>query len=219
MKPSELVHILIALVVIAALIVSPMVFSRPAPSILEALVFAAIILIVAIASKKAAAFALESDVEHRLWTFSQWGLHKQDHFKKPLPTGIILPMLIALFSYGSAKLMSVLVYETTPKKTRALRGFGHTGVYTYVSMTDWHNALIGSAGIVATLVLASIAYFSPLDAGTLEQLARLATFYAFSNMLPLSRLDGTQILFGSRVLYVTLAVITLIFTGYAIMLP
>lgn len=215
MKSSELAQMLIALVVLAAVIIAPAAFGKPAPAIPIAFLYAFIILFVAVSAKKTFAFLLESDVEHSLWTLSRWGLHKQDRFKSPLPLGIILPLVISLFSFGAAKLMSVLTYETTPKKTRAVRAFGHTGTYTYVSMTDWHNALIGAAGIVAVLFVAFISYFLPYDA---EPFARLATLYAFSNMLPLSKLDGTQILFGSRVLYVTLATITVIFTGYAIVL-
>ncbi len=215
MKSGEIMHILIAFVLLVALIIAPTIFGNASPTISEALIFAFIILLVAISSKKMFAFLLESDVEHKIWTLERWGLHKQDRFKKPLPIGVILPIIVALFSFGTARLMSLLTYETTPKKTRAVRAFGHTNVYSYVSMTDWHNALIGAAGTVSLLILALIAYFLPWNA---EPLAKLATFYAFSNMLPLSKLDGTQIFFGSRVLYATLAVITLIFTGYAIAL-
>lgn len=215
MKPLEIMHLLLALVVLAALIIAPAMFDHPAPSLAEAFIFALIILTISVAAKKFFASLLESDVEHRLWTLERWGLHKQDRFKKPLPIGLVLPIIISLFSFGTAKLMSLLVYETTPKKTRAVRGFGHTSVYTYTSMTDWHNALIGSAGIVSVLLLALIAYFVPWN---IEPLARLATFYAFSNLLPLGKLDGTQIFFGSRVLYATLAIITLIFFTYALLL-
>ena len=210
MKAVEIVHLLIALVVIAALMIAPVMFGRSTPTLSEAIVFAFIILLVTVAAKKAMALMLESEVEHQLWTLSQWGLHKQDHFKKPLPIGILLPVIVSLFSFGAVKLMAVLTYETTPKKTRAVRAFG---THTYSSMTDWHNALIGAAGITSVLLLALFAYFLPYNA---EPLARLAIFYACSNMLPISKLDGIQILFGSRVLWVTLAVITIIFTGYAL---
>jgi Zn-dependent protease len=78
-------------------------------------------------------------------------------------------------------------------------------------MTDWHNALVGAAGIIAILLVAFISYWY---AG-LETLSKFATFYAFSNMIPFSKLDGSQIFFGSRVLWATLSIITLIFTAYA----
>jgi len=215
MKYGEIIHIFVAFVILVAIIIAPKMFGNASPTIPKALLFAFIILLVSVSSKKIFAFLLESNVEHKIWTLERWGLHKQDKFKKPLPLGIILPIIISLFSFGAARLMSFLTYETTPKKTRAVRAFGHTKVYSYVSMTDWHNALIGAASTVSVLILALVAYFLPWN---IEPLARLATFYAFSNMLPLSKLDGIQIFFGSRVLYVTLAAITLIFTGYAIVL-
>jgi hypothetical protein len=218
MKSSEVLHLALAIVVLAALIIAPALFNHSAPSLAEAFLFSFIILTVSITAKKFFASLLESDVEHQIWTLERWGLHKQDRFKKPLPIGILLSIMLSLFSFGTAKLMTLLVYETTPRKTRSVRGFGHTGVYTYTSMTDWHNALIGAAGIVAILLLAIIAYFLPLETYSLEPLARIATFYAFSNLLPLGKLDGTQIFFGSRVLYAALAIVTLVFFLYALLL-
>jgi hypothetical protein len=78
-------------------------------------------------------------------------------------------------------------------------------------MTDWHNALIGAAGIVAVLILSIISYLIPWS----DSLWRLSAYYAFWNMIPLSNLDGTQIFFGSRVLWSTLAIVVAIFTVYA----
>ena len=78
-------------------------------------------------------------------------------------------------------------------------------------MTDWHNALVGSAGIIAILFLSFVVYWVPQLGG----LSKVAAFYAFSNLIPFSKLDGAQIFFGSRVLWATLSIITLIFTAYA----
>ena len=117
MRSKEMMHIFVAFVVLVALIIAPMMFFNASPTIPEALLFAFIILLVAISSKKMFAFLLESEVEHQIWTLERWGLHKQDKFKKPLPLGIILPIIITLFSFGTARLMSLLTYETTPKKT------------------------------------------------------------------------------------------------------
>jgi hypothetical protein len=174
-----------------------------------ALAFSAVIIIVNVAGKQLMAHMLDSDVEHRMWTWSRYGFRTDRHFKKPMPAGTIIPLLIALLTWGVVKPMTFLVYETKAKTSRAAKRFGF---YSYAEMTDWHNALVGAAGIIAVLILSAVTYFLP---GSLEPLARLSAGYAFWNMLPISDLDGTQIFFGSRVLYATLGVITLIFALFA----
>lgn len=212
MKPFEFAHLLGAIIVLTLVIgfasslsVGPGVFA-------QALFFSALIILVAIAGKKLMAHLFEMDVEHRIWTWSRWGIRKQDHLKKPMPAGIILPLIVTLFTLGTVKLMTLLTFETTARKTRAARRFG---TYNYVSTTDWHNALVGAAGVISILLLALVNYFVTNNN---ELLSKMATYYAVANLLPLSDLDGTHIFFGSRVLYTALAAITLVFFGYALFL-
>ena len=216
MKFQEISHIVIAIIVFAALIAFPAVFRSPAPSIPQAFLFAALIIFVSVLFKKAMAYLLETDVKHSIWSWSRWGLHKQDRLSTEIPVGILLPLFASLISIGTLKLATFLTYETTIKKTYPLRSFGRDSTYRYLTLTDWHNALIGGAGIIGVLFLSLISYFLPLD--NIETLARLSAFYAFWNLLPLSTLDGSHILFGSRILWSTLALITLIFTVYALLL-
>lgn len=173
-------------------------------------IFSVIILLFAIGSKKLMAYLLDTNVEHEVWKFSRYGWKPHWHLKKDIPAGIIFPLFLTLFSLGFLKFLSVLTYETTASKYRAAK---RHGFYSFTEMTDWHNGLIGAAGIISVLALAIIGYFS-----NYEYLSKLAAFYAFSNLLPISKLDGSQIFFGSRILYAILAVITLIFFGYALFL-
>jgi Zn-dependent protease len=174
---------------------------------------AAIIIIVNIAAKKAMAFALDSDVEHETWKWSRYGLKPHQHLEKEVPAGIILAVILSILSLGAVKFMSFLTYETRALKHRAAKRFGY---YSYTEMTDWHNGLIGAAGIVAVLILSVVLYFI---GGSNDYLWRFAAYYAFWNMIPISKLDGTQIFFGSKILYAAIGIITLIFTGYALLLP
>ncbi len=174
--------------------------------------FATIIIFVTVGAKKLMAFWLDADVEHEIWQFSRYGLRNHWHFKKEIPGGIIFPLFLSLFSLGYLKFTALLTFETKASKYRAAKRFGF---YSFTEMTDWHNALIGGAGIVSLLIISILAYF---PGGIWEQLSKLAAIYAFCNMIPISKLDGTQIFFGSRVLYAILAVITIIFLGYAFFL-
>lgn len=171
--------------------------------------FATIIIFTAIFSKKLMAYLLDCGIEHETWKFSQWGFNPGHHFKKDVPWGVILPLFISLFTWGFVKFGAILSYEARALKKRAAKRFG---VFSFSELTEWHNGVIGAAGIVSMFILVIIIYFLPWN---LEYFAKLAVFYAFSNLLPLPKLDGLQIFFGSKVLYTVLAVITLILTVYA----
>jgi hypothetical protein len=211
METKEISHIIIAMIILFLVIgFKPILDSNPV-NIGNAALFAFIIIFINIASKKIMGAHLDADVKHEIWKFSRYGLKPSNHFKKPVPLGVILPIIVTAFSLGTAKFMTILTYETTALKRRAAQKFGPL---SFTEMTDWHQALIGAAGISATLLLSFVAYWIP---GT-EYLARMAAFYALFNMIPFSKLDGTQIYFGDRVLYYALAIITIIFAGYAIII-
>ena len=103
--------------------------------------------------------------------------------------------------------MTFLTYETRALKHRAAKRFGY---YSFTEVTDWDNGLIGATGIIALLVLSIVGYIMGY-----ELLFKMAAFYALMNMLPISNLDGTQIFFGSRIIWSVLALICLIFGLYA----
>jgi len=131
-------------------------------------------------------------------------------FKKEKPFGFYIPLFFTLFSLGLIKVMTFLTYETGALKHRAAKRHGY---YSYTEMTDWHNGLIGAAGVVILLLISLISYLTGL-----ELLSKMAAYYAFWNMIPIAKLDGTQIFFGSRIIWAVLGVITLIFALYAFVL-
>ncbi len=175
------------------------------------LIFSFIIIFTNILGKKMAASSLDADVEHEIWRWERYGLKPGQHLQKSVPAGVIFPIFLTAISLGVIKLMTIFTYETKALKRRAAKRFGP---FSFTEMTDYHNALVGAAGIIVTLAVSFISYFIP-GAG---QLAEIAAFYAFFNMIPFSKLDGSQIYFGSRVLWATLAIISLIFVSYALIL-
>lgn len=210
MDRTEVSHILGAIIILTILISYSQLIIGNISNLGTSLLFAVVIIAVNIGGKKLMANMLDLDVEHRMWTWNQWGMKREQHFEKPMPSGVILPLVFSIITGGVLKLMTLLTYESKAKTVRAAKRFGF---YSYTELTDWHNALIGSAGIVATLALALIAYFSSAQT---EALAGLAAGYAFCNMLPISNLDGSQIFFGSRVTYATLGILTIVFAVYAL---
>lgn len=211
MKEREIIHILVGILVLTIVIGMTSIINLNMENLGKAFLFAFVLILVNISAKKVMANWLDSDVEHEIWQFGRFGFKPGRHLKKTIPAGIILPLIFSVYSIGFLKLMTVLTYETRALKKRASRRFGS---FSFTEMTDWHNALVGSAGIISILFLSFVAYWIP----QLESLSKIAAFYAFSNLIPFSKLDGSQIFFGSRVLWATLSIITLIFTAYAVAL-
>ncbi len=210
---SEVASIVIAIAVLSVVIGFRALIEEDWSFLPIAVLFGSAIIVTNILAKKIVAHALDADVEHKIWTFSRYGIKAQKKFRREMPAGIILPLFLTFFFLGTIKFMSILSYETRALKVRAARRFGF---YSFSEMTDFHHALIGGSGILAVLALSFVSYFLPFQ--TAEMLARMATYYALFNMIPISELDGTQIFFGSRVIYAVLAVLTTIFMLYSLFL-
>ncbi len=211
MKQSELSHIIIAMLVLGLVASFPFIIKQDWTNTLMALAFSVIIIAISISAKKAASYSLDSNVEHEIWEMSRFGFGKRDYLKKPIPAGIIFPSVLTIISLGLVKFMPILTYETRALKYRAVKRFGF---YSFTEVTDWHHALIGAAGILSVLAIAFITYLIP--ASNLEYLAKISAYYAFWNLIPISKLDGAQIFFGSRILWTVLATITAIFVFLAL---
>ena len=169
---------------------------------LYALLGVFLVLIINIFAKKVASFYLDSEIEIKLWEIKRYGFKAHRYFKKPFPAGAFLPIIITALSFGYLTWMASLVFDVKPKIYRAAKRYG---LYSFSEMTEYHLALIASAGIFANLIFAVIGYFIGFTTFT-----KLNIYYALFNMLPISSLDGNKIFFGSLVLWSFLASIVLI---------
>lgn len=213
MKKQEIIAVLIAIVVLTVVLAFRKVVLGDIPYLGMAFLFALIVVLVNVYAKKIAAYSLDANAEHELWYWQRYGFKPDSKLRDKIPAGAALPLILTVFSLGFVKCMSLLTYETTALKRRASKRFGF---YSFTEMTDWHNALIGGTGIAALLALSFLTYWSPFP--ILEGLWKVCAFYAFWNMIPFSKLDGAQIFFGSRVLWTALALVTAVFTSYALIL-
>ena len=170
------------------------------------LVYFAIIMLVYVFFKKLTAYNLEAIEETKLWTFQRYYWHEQSHLKTPFPIGIVLSFLLSILSLGLVKWFAVT--ETDVRATNA-RAIKRHDFYSFSEMTEFHIACISASGIFALFILSILAYFADYS-----ELAKLGLYFACFNLLPIGKLDGTRIFFGSRILYTILAVIALIGLGY-----
>jgi hypothetical protein len=157
-----------------------------------------IILLVNLIAKKFFAFNLETDVNLNIWSINHYGLTKRDHFNKPLPM-IWLPIITSLISVGRFVWMPLIEFDVAPRPERVSR---RHGLYRFTEVTEWHIALIATAGIFANLIIAVIAYFAGF-----EQFTKLSVAFAFWQLIPFSRLDGSKIFFGSKNLWLFLILV------------
>jgi len=218
MKNEEFMQVLAGVLVLFVVISFGFILDGEWAGVVKGAVFSVLIVGVHVLGKKWAAGLLDCDVEHKIWSVYRYGLKPHHHFKKEMPFGIIVPLFFLFFSVVFLwplgiifKFMGILTYEARALKRRAAKRFGP---YSYTELTEWHNGLIGAVGIVGLMLLAVISYFIGFG-----DLSRVVAYYMFWNMLPISNLDGAQILFGNRILYSVLGVITLLFTAYALILP
>ncbi|MDO8460689.1 MAG: hypothetical protein Q7S74_06270 [Nanoarchaeota archaeon] len=210
MNRTELTHLFIAVIMFTIIGALSFIFKGDIIIVIQVFLFSIIIIVFSVFAKKLIAYSLDANVEHKIWGVYRYGFREHNHFKKEAPAGIFLPLFFSIFTLGLIKIPAFLTYETRALKSRAAKRFGF---YSYSEMTDWHNGLIGAAGIVMVLLISFVGYLLGY-----EYLAKLAAYYAFFNMIPISNLDGTQILFGSRVIWTALALVCVIFTAYALLL-
>ncbi len=161
-------------------------------------------------AKKLTAHYYESEQEEKIWTFQRWGLYERSYFKTPIPIGIILPFLLSILTFGYVKWFAVTESAVKPTEARAVK---RHDIYSFSEMTEWHLALISASGVASVLVLAPIAYLF-----NFPELARASVYFATFNLLPLGKLDGSRIFFGSLTLWLILVAVCLIALGYALFL-
>jgi len=181
--------------------------------IITAFIFVAIIVLVNVLAKKLAAYYYHSHVEIKIWNIERYGLAAAQHFKKPIPAGIILPFFISLLSYGYFMWMAIFEFDVNPSSSRASK---QHDIYKFSEMTDFDIGMIAAAGVVANLFAAIIGYLAGFP-----DFARWNIYFAAFSLVPISSLDGTKIFFATRniVLWITLVVLTAIALGYAMLMP
>jgi len=171
-----------------------------------------VVISINIIAKKLTARYLDSSIEVSPWSFKRFGLASKKYFKKPFPSGILFPIISTIASLGYFIWLAVFEFEPSPLSSRVTK---RHGMYRFSELTEWHIGIIAASGVVLNLLFAIIFYLLPFN---LIEIAKLSIFFAVWNMVPLGNLDGSKILFGSRLLWYSLALISLIFLLYALLL-
>lgn len=167
------------------------------------------IILINVFSKKIFAHNLETNVTQKFWTIYHFGPKKKDHFEKPLPM-VWLPLLTSLLTLSTFVWFPILEFDVSPKPERISK---RHGLYRYTEVTEWHMSLIAVVGILANVFFGILAYFFGF-----ELFAKWSIIYAFWSIIPIGRLDGSKIFFGSKNLWFGLSIIlfTILLWGLSI---
>ncbi len=152
--------------------------------------------------KKITGVLHESDVIHSIWTINHIGFSKKSKLKTPLPM-IWFPLFVSFFTSGFFQWMPILTFNVEPKPERASK---RHGIYRFSEITEHDLSIIVFWGIFANLILSIISYLLGF-----ELLSKFNTYYAISSVIPISRLDGSKLFFGNRILWAITTVVTFIF--------
>jgi Zn-dependent protease len=152
----------------------------------------ALIVLASVFAKKLAGYFVEVDVRTEVWDFRRYGLKESQKFKNPLPIGMILPIILLMFSYGTLKWPAITQTEFKAKITKQIK---KRKPWSHVDVRELDIALICFAGIFSSIFIALVSFaFS-------KELALISLLYAFFNILPLGKLDGIKLFFSSKNIY------------------
>jgi len=168
-----------------------------------------VILTLNITTKKIVGYNFETYVKTKFWTWSQFGLRKDMHFKTPIPMAW-LPLLIALFSKGFIFWLGILEFDIKAKAERVAK---RHGLYRFTQVTEWHMAWIAIWGIIINLIAAIIGYILGF-----ELFAKLSIYFIVWSTIPIGRLDGSKIFFANRGLWITIFTISIIVLGWGLLI-
>ena len=169
---------------------------------LPTLLAIAIIVILNVLFKKLMSYYLDLKTHIKMWEIRQWGYKNIFRFKKPVNLGLTFPIILKVISVGYINFTASLTYDVESTIYRAAKKHG---LYGFSEVSEAQIGAIAAAGIIANLIGALVGYLIGFP-----YFARLSLSFAFWNLIPLSALDGNKIFFGSKLLWVTLMLITLV---------
>ena len=206
-KGSEIASILAATLVIAlviSLIETTQIF-------LYTFLIIFLIILINFFGKKLSAYYYDTEIKVKLWELKKYWFRAHDHFHRPFPIGIILPIITTALTLGLVNWMACLTFDVKKPVYKAARRHDRTD-YNFSEVTEWQIGIIATWGLAANLIAALIA----IKLGYPE-FAKLNIYFMFYNIIPFSDLDGTKIFFVNRTVWSISVIIILAATIIATM--
>jgi len=167
------------------------------------------IISVSLLAKKAAASFYDIKITQKFWSVYRFGIKEESHFKQPVPM-ILLPPILSYISGGFLLWLAILEFDAKPRIERVSR---RKGRFKFYEVTDTHLSYIAAYSVAATLLLGITAFVCAAafpSYAIITSFAKFSIYFSFWSLIPLGKLDGTKIFFGSRNLWFIMFVISLI---------
>ena len=207
---------------IIAVLLTTIIVLFPSLNIIRALIALVTVLIIfplTFFIKKKAGIDHSIQIEHSFWKLSRFGFKIKAHTQKPMPMGIILPLIITVISWGYLNPLTFFQLDAENMTARRLlkaKGYRRGLRKELINEADF--AFTASYAMYAILAYAIVMYILTLF--TNVSLFVDSAFYALAfgawNLIPVSQLDGAKIFFGS---FITWVILVFLFIGMFILLP
>ena len=176
----------------------------------------AIIIPTTILAKKFTAPRYSTKIEHKIWIFQKYWFYKGAYLKKPIPMGIIFPLIISFLTLGFLKPLALLQFtpENLPHK-RIQKKQGTRRAERKFDLNESDMAFISVYGFYSLLLLSLITSIITLKYNFqfTYLLAKYSIYYGAWNLVPWGHLDGAKTFYGSPVSFTTLLFFYLIALG------
>ncbi len=210
-KKREVLAILISIAVMALLLIfnDNRLFTENTLSFLGV---SSIIILTAVVSKKLIADELDVEIEYRLWKFQRYWITSSSKLKKPIPMGLIFPLLIGFLSSGFLKMLTFLQFESKALPSKVSKQYGRR---RFSTLMEWDESLIVFWSMFIMLAISiGLTFVHTLFCNSLSV---FMFYYVAWNLIPFGKLDGMKLLMGSHHLYTFTLVITAI-SGFLVLL-
>ena len=164
-----------------------------------ALICAAVLLSYVIA-QKIIAERYGCSTEFRMWSLQRYGFRPYSKFKRPMPIGALVGIIVAFLSSGKLFFAAAGSFEVVEHRYRRVGR-------KYINITAMELAKIALSGVLASLLLAYV-----MAALGFKEFVLVATLFSVFQMIPLPNLDGIKVFFASLPFFAFSAAFVLVST-------
>jgi len=169
----------------------------------------ALLILASVFVKKVAGYYMEIDANVETWEFQRYWFSEKSKFKNKIPIGLLLPILLYIFSYQTVVWLATL---QTNFKARLTKKILKKKGKSMPDVKEIEIAWILFFSTLSSIIIAIASFPFALEITTISLL------YALYNLIPIGKLDGTKLLFSSRIVYfITISILALVSIVFGIL--
>jgi len=201
LKKRELLFVILGVIIMTLVLILNPLLNKQMITIhiwLNSLIISIIIIFLSVFIKKITAKKLDTKIEMSIWAFKRYGVHVHQELKKSIPFGILLPLVLSIFTMGILKFLAFFQFRAEALPAKVAKKYG---ARRYSSVMEWDYALICFYSLLSVLILALISSYLSYSFFPFKELGKIAIYFVISNIIPFGQLDGMKIFMGSKPLY------------------